>query len=46
VRALDKLKIIELIISAGSALLSAAKYIIKFIDYLFKLKGKPTAAAA
>ena|GEM_PF-1278278 len=43
---MDKLKIIELIISAGSALLSAAKYIIKFIDYLFRLRTKPAAATA
>lgn len=41
---MKKLKFIELVVSAGTALLAAAKYVIKFIDHVFKLKNKNAIA--
>ena len=35
---MEKLKIIEIVLLAASALITAAKAIIKFIGYLIKLK--------
>jgi hypothetical protein len=43
---MGKLKIFELVVLAGAAILSAAKYVIKFIDCFFKLKNKNAAASA
>jgi len=40
---MSKLKFIELIIMAGTAMLSAAKYTIKFVDYILKLRNRKTA---
>lgn len=40
---MGKLKIAELIVLTISALVTAAKYIIKFIDYIGKIKKRPTA---
>jgi len=43
---MNKLKLIELILSAVSALIAAAKSVIKFIGYIIKLRDKPDASAA
>jgi hypothetical protein len=40
---MDKMKIVELVIMASAALLSAAKYVIKFIDYIVKVRNKDAA---
>jgi len=37
---MNKMKIIEIVITAGIALFSAAKDVIKFIDCIIKLKSK------
>ena len=42
---MGKLKIAEIVVLAGVAILSAAKYVIKVIDYFFKLKCKNVASA-
>jgi len=44
--AMSKIKIVELVVLAGAALLSAAKYVLKFIDYIFKARNKNTVASA
>ena len=41
-----KLKIIEIVIMAGVALFAAAKSVIKFIDYITKLKHDDAAVSA
>ena len=43
---MKKLKIIEIVVSAGTALFAAAKYAIKFIDHIFKLRHKNVAVGA
>jgi len=43
---MKKLKIVEIVVSAGTALFSAAKYVIKFIDHIFKLRRKDVAVSA
>jgi len=42
---MSRLKIVELVVAAGTALFSAAKYVVKFIDYIFKLRHKNVANA-
>jgi len=42
---MPKLKIVEIVVMAGAALLSAAKYAIKFIDCIFKMKHAGAAGA-
>jgi len=37
---MSKIKLIDLIVSAATALLTAAKSVIKFIDYISKLREK------
>jgi len=44
--AMSKLKIVEIVIMAGSALLSAVRYVIKFIDYIIKLRHNKAEASA
>ena len=43
---MNKLKIVELVISAVAAFAAAAKSVVKFIDYIFKIKHKKAAASA
>jgi len=43
--AMAKLKIVEIVLLAASALITAAKAIIKFIGYLIKLKKETTEYA-
>lgn len=43
---MSKLKIVEIVIMAGSALLSAVRYVIKFIDYIIKLRHNKAEASA
>ena len=43
---MSKLKIVEIVASAGAALLAAVKSVIKFIDYIVKLREKQPAAAS
>ena len=42
---MDKIRIVEVIVLAGIAILSAVKSIIKFIDYISKLHDNSTTAA-
>ena len=37
---MSKLKIIEMVILAGTALFTAAKSVVKFVEYVFKLRNK------
>ena len=43
---MSRLKIVELVVAAGAALCSAAKYVVKFVDYIFKLRRKNVVANA
>ena len=42
---MSNLKIIEVIVAAGAAIFSAAKYVIKFIDCIFKLSNRNAVAS-
>jgi len=46
VSAMDKLKIVELVILAGSAIFAAAKSMFKFVDCIIKFRRKEAAASA
>jgi len=37
---LGKLKLVELVVLGATALLAAARYVVKFLDYVFKLQTK------
>ena len=43
---MGKLKIVELVLLAVSALVSAAKGVIKFIDYIGKVRNRPAIKTA
>ena len=43
---MSKLKIIEVVVLAGTALFAAAKSVIKFIDYIIKLSHSRKNVAA
>ena len=46
---MSNLKFAEIVVLAGTALLTAAKFVIKFIEYIGKIKpktSKPTACTA
>jgi len=43
---MSRLKIVELMVLAGLALLTAAKSVIKFIDCIFKMKQQDAATSA
>jgi len=43
---MSKLKIVEIVVLAATAIFAAAKSIIKFIEYMAKLKATRAAAVA
>jgi len=42
---MGKLKLVELVVLGATALLAAARYVVKFFDYVFKLQTKFAADA-
>lgn len=43
---MSKLKLVEIVVLAATALLAAARSVIKFIEYMGKLKAKRVASTA
>jgi len=43
---MSKLKLVEIVVLAATALLTAVRSIVKFLEYMGKLKGKRAACAA
>ena len=43
---MGKLKIVELVVLAATALLAAVKAVIKFLDYMGRLRAERTECAA
>jgi len=44
--AVSKLKLVEIVVLAATALLTAARSVIKFLEYMGKLKAKRAECAA
>jgi hypothetical protein len=42
---MSQLKLVEIVVLGATALLAAARYVVKFLDYVFKLQTKFTVDA-